>query len=188
MIDGRRIDSHEFDVLRDKPVGRRLGEARRVSEVFLAVGVLRVPSGVDEYDVLRLDPGRGLLEVRGLDQFPFSLRHGNHHAGAEEPLQFQHAHRSRLRYQVDGRVHVGGNVHDGDDLLRHHPVFRMVGDALELDLLVAGKDRRIRPPGVTQFIELHSGDGVRGRTGVIRFVLFIESYETHRCSLQKIPG
>ena len=42
-----------------------------------------------------------------------------------------------------------------DDLVRHHAVLGVVGDALELDLLVAGEDRRIHAPGMAELVELH---------------------------------
>src|SRR3989304_161041 len=50
-----------------------------------------------------------------------ALRPGDHHAGAEKPLQLQHAHRSGRGYQVDRSIHMRGTVNDGDDPLRHHP-------------------------------------------------------------------
>ena len=132
----------------------RLAQARRVAEVFLAVGVALVPAGVDEDDVVGLHGGRGALEVGRLDQLPLALRDRQHDAGAEEALQREVADRLLLGQEVDRRVHVGRGVEDGDDLVRHHAVLGVIGDALELDLLVAGEDRRIHPPGMAELVEL----------------------------------
>ena len=45
---------------------------------------------------------------------------------------------------------MGRGVEDGDDLVRHHAVLGVIGDALELDLLVAGEDRRIHAPRMAE--------------------------------------
>src|SRR5205085_12348252 len=58
---------------------------------------------------------------------------------------------------VDRRVHMGRGMEDRGDLVRHHPLLGMVGDALEPDLLVTGKDRRIHAPAMAELVELKPG-------------------------------
>jgi hypothetical protein len=48
----------------------------------------------------------------------------------------------------------------GDELVRHHPVLGMIGDALELDLFVTGKDRGIGAPGMAELIIFETGDRI----------------------------
>ena len=86
MIDARGVDADQLHLLLHQPFGRLLGKARRMAEIFLAVGIAAMPAGVDEDDVVGLDRGLGLLEIRRLDQLPLLLRDREHDAGAEEPF------------------------------------------------------------------------------------------------------
>src|ERR1700692_3434454 len=51
MIDASGVDADEFDALFDQPLCGVLAQARRVAEIFLAVGIFAMPAGVDEDDV-----------------------------------------------------------------------------------------------------------------------------------------
>ena len=154
MIDAGGVDADQLDLLLHQPLGRLLAQARRVAEIFLAVGIAPVPAGVDQHDVAGADFGLGLLQVRRLDQLPFLLRDRHHHAGAEEALEREVADRLLARQQMDRRVHVRRGVEDGRDLVGHHAVLGVIGQALELDLLVAGEDRRIHAPRMAELVEL----------------------------------
>ena len=48
MIDGRGIDADQLHPLFDQPLRRRLAQARRMAEIFLAVGIFAVPAGIDQ--------------------------------------------------------------------------------------------------------------------------------------------
>ena len=65
-----------------------------------------MPAGVDEHDVPGLDRGLGPFQVGGLDELPFLLGDRQHHAGAEEAIEREIAHRLRPRQQVDRRIHM----------------------------------------------------------------------------------
>jgi hypothetical protein len=54
MIDASGIDTDELDRVFHQPFRRALAQARRVAEIFFAVGIFAVPPGVDEDDVIRL--------------------------------------------------------------------------------------------------------------------------------------
>ena len=153
MIDASRVDADQLHFLFDQPLRRGFAQARRVAEIFLAVGVFAVPAGIDQHDVVGLDLGRGLFQIGRLDQLPFALGDRERDAGAEEGLQRQLADRGGFRDQVDRRVHMRRGMEDGDDLVRHHALLGVMRDALELDLLVAGMDRRIHAPRMAEFDE-----------------------------------
>src|SRR5262249_18065358 len=56
-----------------QPLRRTLGQAGRVAEIFLTVGIAPVPAGIDQHDVVGCDSGHGLLEIGWLDLLPFAL-------------------------------------------------------------------------------------------------------------------
>ena len=106
MIDARRIDADHFDFLFDQPGRRAFAQARRIAEIFLAVGIFAVPAGIDEDDVAAFDLRLGALEIGRLDQLPFLLRYREHDSGAEEPVERQFADRRRAGNEMDRRVDV----------------------------------------------------------------------------------
>ena len=104
MIDAGGIDADELDALLHQPFRGALAQARRVAEIFLAVGIFAMPAGVDQDDVAGLDRRLGALEIGRLDQLPFLLRNRKHDAGAEKPVQREIADRRRAA-ERDGSVH-----------------------------------------------------------------------------------
>ena len=119
-----------------------------------------MPAGVDEDDVAGLDLRFCAFQIGRLDQLPFLFRDREHDSGAEESLQRQLADRGSAGNEVDRRVDVGGGMKDRRDLVGHHALFGVMGDAFELDLLVAGKDRRIHAPAVAQLVEFYFAYGI----------------------------
>src|SRR5262249_50095046 len=96
----------------------------------------------------------------GAHQLPLLLRHRDHHAGPEKTVERQVADACRALHQVDRRVHVGRGVHHGGEALRHGAVLGVMRDALELDVLVAGHDRRVVTPRMAELVKLYSRDRI----------------------------
>ena len=160
MIDASGVDADEFYALFDEPFRGVLAQARRVAEIFLAVGIFAMPAGVDEDDVAGLDRRLGALQIGRLDQAPLLFRKRQHDAGAEKLLQLEIADRRRAGHEMDRRVQMRRGVEDRGDLVRHHALLGMMGDAFELDLLVAREDRRIHAPAMAEFVKLEPAHGV----------------------------
>ena len=74
MIDARGVDADQLHLLLHQPLGGALAQARRVAEIFLAVGISAMPAGVDQHDVVGLDLRLGAFQIGRLDQLPFLLR------------------------------------------------------------------------------------------------------------------
>ena len=84
-----------------------------------------MPAGHDDDDVTGLD-GRGRpLEIGGRDDFPpswaYRLRRRCRRGDRRECGQV-----ATLLDEVQGSVHMGACVHDGDDVLSHHAVLRVL--------------------------------------------------------------
>ena len=154
MVDAGGVDADHFDALLGEPRGGVFAQARRITEIFLAVGIAPVPAGVDENDIVTFDRRLGALQIGRLDELPFLFRDRHHDAGAKERLQRQIADRRCARNEMDRRVDVRRSVKNRGDLVRHHALLGMVRDALELDLLVAWKDRRIHSPAMAELVKL----------------------------------
>src|SRR5580698_7765773 len=73
MIDASGVDADEFYALFDQPLRGVLAQARRVAEIFLAVGIFAMPTGIDEDDVAGFDLRLYALQIGRLDQSPFSF-------------------------------------------------------------------------------------------------------------------
>src|SRR3974390_1334216 len=124
-----------------------------MAEILLAIGVLAMPAGIDEHDVAGLDRGLDLFEIDRLDQLPFALRDRERDPAAEEAVERQLADGSRFRDEMDWRIHMRRGMEDGSNLVRHHALLRVMGDAFELDLLITGKNRRIHAPRMAELDE-----------------------------------
>src|SRR5579863_1117728 len=154
MVDASRVDADHFHALFYQPVGGAFAQARRVTEIVLAVGIASVPAGVDKNDIAAFDRRLGALQIGWLDELPFLFRNRQHDAGAEESLQRQIADRRRAGNEMDRRIDVRRGVKNRGDLVRHHTLLGVVCDALELDLLVTWEDRRIHPPAMAELVKL----------------------------------
>ena len=64
--------------------------------------------------------------------------------------------------EVDGRVHVGAGVHDGDDAPGEDAVLGVLDRAVHLDVGLAGIGRSPVAPDVAQFDQLKPADGING--------------------------
>ena len=149
--------------------GRRRAEAGALAEVALAVGVVAVPAGVDEDDVAGADLAGG-LEVGGLDQLPAALRRRRGRRRCRRSsAERQVGQVGAAGDQVDRRVDVGPGVEHGDDALGHHAVAGVRGAAADVDVLVAGEDRRVAAERVAEVDQRHPaariGDPLLGRVG-----------------------
>ena len=160
MIDGRGVDADKLDALLHQPIRRALAQSGRMAEIFLAVGIFAMPAGRDQDDVAGLDVGLGAFEVGRLDQCPFALRDRDDDAGAEKPIQLELADTRRAGNEMQRRVDVRRSVKNRGDLVRHHALLGVVGDAFELDLLVAREDRRIRAPAMAELVEFEPAHGI----------------------------
>ena len=161
MIDASGVDADELDALFDQPLRGVLAQARRIAEIFLAVGIFAMPAGVDEDDIAGLD----LQAWRAPDR---TARSG--------PISFwQATARRRCRKTVcssrsptagaPGTRWIGAftmrrSMKDRGDLVRHHALLGMMGDAFELDLLVAREDRRIHAPAMAELVKLEPAHGI----------------------------
>src|SRR5581483_343967 len=55
VVNARGVDADHLHALFYKPLGGTFGEAGRVTEIFLAVGIAPMPPGIDENDIVALD-------------------------------------------------------------------------------------------------------------------------------------
>ena len=160
MIDASCVDADKLDALFDEPLRGVLAQARRVAEIFLAVGIFAMPAGVDEDDVAGLDLRFCAFQIGRLDQPPFSFGDRDDDAGAEKLLQLKIADRRRTGHQMDRRVQVRRGVKDRGDLVCHHALLGVMGNAFELDLLVAREDRRIHAPAMAELVKFEPAHGI----------------------------
>ena len=188
MIDASGVDADELDALFDEPLRGVLAQARRVAEIFLAVGIFAVPAGVDEDDVAGLDLRFCAFQIGWLDQTPFSFGDRDDDAGAEKLLQLEIADRRRAGHEMDRRVQMRRGVEDRGDLVRHHALLGVMGDAFELDLLVAREDRRIHAPAMAELVKLEPAHGINhGRhftpslNATTRRLLIVNCYRNFGC-------
>src|ERR1700730_9702429 len=61
---------------------------------------------------------------------------------------------------MDRRVEMRRGVEDRGDLVRHHALLGVMGNAFELDLLIPREDRRIHAPAMAELVKLEPGHGI----------------------------
>jgi len=116
-----------------------------------------VPAGVDDDHVARAHHlARGLLQIVVGDRLPFLLGDRHHNAAAEKVRQRHFVDERGALYHMGGRVNVRGVVHAQGQALRKHARFRVVMDALDLDVLEIRPVGRLIAEAMGQVIELKS--------------------------------
>ena len=162
MVDERGVDGHHLGLHRHEPLGRFLGETRGFAVVLESIGVLVMPAGDDDHDVALFDARLGVLEVGGGDDFPGLLGNVEDAAVAEEAVGGDGRQVGALLDEVEGSVHVGAGVHDGDDAPGEDAVLGVLDRAVHLDVGLPGIGRSPVAPDVAQFDQLKPADGING--------------------------
>src|SRR5574341_959962 len=143
VVERLLVDADRLDPTLAQPDARLLVEAGRVDEVSAGVGVVVVPTGVDEHEIAGAALGARRLQVLRGDDLPPLLGDRDRHAGAEELLQRDLVGVGGALDHVRWRVQVRRAVHHRADPLRQHPGLGVVVDALDLDVLEIWPQRRV---------------------------------------------
>ncbi len=154
MIERLGIRADHLDFPLHEPLAGFLVEAWRVAVIVLIIAVIFVPAGVDDGDVALANLRARVFKVLSSDDFPFLLRDGNHHAGAEKIRQRHFIHERRTRHDVRGRIDMGARMHDRCDPLRQHAGFRHAVQTLDLHIFKVRPAGLPQAPGVREVVKL----------------------------------
>src|SRR5215472_18982683 len=117
VVQSLRVRANGLHVSLGEPLARLLVEAGRVSVVRHVIGVVAMPTGIDDGNVSRLDLWPGFFEVFRSHYLPLLLRNRHNHTAPKECKERQFLQVGCAFDDVCRGIHVCSGMHDSGESL-----------------------------------------------------------------------